>query len=144
MTADERIEKAFNKIKEPIFKETVSDGNYIPASTIAGILIENVGRFCEKHAADFLLDWGRIEKTIENFADIQEETAKYIAIGIRELGVDSNDLIHTRLSDTTNPYETAQHYYRKIFIVEIARKKDKFFDQYNTIATLVEAKSVIE
>lgn len=144
MTNEERIECAYNRVDDIIYSERVSDGLYIPAPTIAGILIQNVGRFCESHAADFLIDWDRITKIIKEKENDPNPSISYVALGIRELGIDGNEFLITRINEAKDPYEFTQNYYRKIFIVAIERKKHEYFnDIMVTDVTLKDVKSVI-
>ena len=143
MNTTDRIADAYNRTKEIIKTETVNDGIYVPASDIVTILIQNVGRFCEKHAADFLMDWNKVVETINEYKTKTGHSITYVAMGIRELGVDGNEMINIRLDDTNNSFDFIQNYYRKIFVIAIERKKHEYFDEFETVVTLKEVKSAI-
>ena len=73
---------------------------------ISNILIENIGRFCERYQTDFLVLWDSLIKCMKN----DDDGIYYF--GIRELGVDGNTYITLRLNEPNN------NPYRKIFAVE--------------------------
>lgn len=82
----------------------------INLSSIASLLIENIGRFCERYASDFLIDWKRVEEAIR----VMNPYAKpvYIWLGLRRNGVDSESFIASRITESSS-------YYRRVYSIRV-------------------------
>ncbi len=114
------------KDKQPIMSET---GTYramtgkkpswsINLSSISTKLIQEVGRFCERYASDFLISW----KTIENLLNtppkdlLPHERFGVQLFAIRQDGVDGNSYFICRAKDDQYARKLPD-YYRKTYAV---------------------------
>lgn len=135
MKGIEALETAFEK-SEIIYEERGSRITELNLSSIATKLIQETGRYCERYASDFLINWDNVKNTIEEYHDLSETASKIIYFGIRRDGVDHDAFI---LSQLTNHIHTAYsiigNYYRKIYAVKIERVLDDY-GYWNTVATL--------
>ncbi len=106
------INAAFNAAKAPVAEASalvhapcgITDRN-INWSDILTVLIQDAGRFAERHASDLFIGW----KTVEQFllsADPKELDRTYVfAFGIYESGVDHNEFLMEKLKGTKQaPY----------------------------------------
>lgn len=114
-------------------------------SSIATFLIQNVGRFCEHYASDFLITWNDVTQALktekQNFREL-------IFFGIRKSGVDHDSYILSNLETHHHLAGYIEQYYRKIFAVEI-RAEDGYVwvtlkDVTNTLYYTNEAPHEIE
>lgn len=96
--------------------------NDINMGDIIDILMQNVGRFCEKNLEDFILTWKYLEKMAKQ--KVNKNTEDIICFAIRKLGVDSNSFLISRLENNCDGKGLAEIYYRKIFAVIINRQID--------------------
>lgn len=116
------IKTAFNREQyiQPLVITGTNDGNHISINlgTIIDRLIHDVGRYCETHCNDFLITWERVKEALANTT----QGVDYIAFGIRQLGVDSNDFIYSRVANHPHEPGWASLYYRKIYALRIWRK----------------------
>lgn len=113
----------------------------VNTSSIATKLIQAVGRYCDNYASDFLITWKSFEECLN--AEYKGETRDVFAFGIRQLGVDGNDYIVTRMREWDKgfyPYDMASLYYRKVLAVEIHRAPYSLFP--NEIMTTVTLKDI--
>ena len=127
---------AFHKTSAQM--DVVTSMGEVNVSSIATKLIQNVGRYCDNYASDFLITWKSIEECLN--AKYNGETRDVFAFGIRQLGVDGNDYIVNRLREWDKgfyPYDMASLYYRKILAVEIHKGPYSLFpDEIMTTVTL--------
>ena len=125
------ITNAYNNTKHTITSATAYDTD-VNTSSIATILIQHIGRFCEHYASDFLITWKSVENCISTLPSNNHTTTQDIfTFGIRENGVDGNDFLIERLKEWHNnmqPYR-ANEFYRKIFALEV---KKEYSDSLNT------------
>lgn len=125
------------KQKDNILAEDSSDSSVgyrmsINASSVQTKLIQLVGRFCESYACDLIVTFADLQPFISQDKLPPFEADKphrwIIGVGIRELGVDGNTFILTRLKETQIPgrdYVFPQHQYRKVLAVEITDDYDE-------------------
>lgn len=114
------IQKTFDNQSENMdVVHGVNDYEHVDINmgSIVDILIENVGRYCDRHRNDFLITWESVQAAIAN--PTQGDT--YIAFGIRRMGVDSNIFLYDRVKNHKNQPGWAENFYRKIFILRINR-----------------------
>jgi hypothetical protein len=72
-------------------------------STIATRLIQDVGRFCERYASDFLISWDAVRKQLEP-RHITEPCHAVELFALRRSGVDHNSFFMSRLrNDSRGP-----------------------------------------
>lgn len=96
--------------------EYLRRGYDINLSSIATILIQNVGRFCERYASDFLITWNSVNRILESD---EQNFDELILFGIRENGVDHDAYILSNLEQYKNLPGYFDHYYRKIFALRL-------------------------
>ena len=96
--------------------------NNINLSSIADILIENVGRFCERYRSDFIISWDVVRQIIDE--PVSEDTLDIVAFAIRKDGVDSNGFLTCRLDEHSRQPGYSSAYYRRIYTLSILRKND--------------------
>ena len=124
---DKIVIKAFNDTPDTILTEKHSERSMLNLSSISTFLIQNVGRFCERFASDFLIDWAAIESTIDIITEAPVGAYKIIAFGIRRDGVDSNTFITCRIMENKQKaYSIIDAYYRAIYAVKIEKSKSEF------------------
>ena len=104
---------------------TRNHNTQINLSSIATLIIQNVGRFCEHYASDFLIDWQNVQDAITD----PNPNAKpvYVWMGLRESGVDGLAFIANRIAETT-------HYYRRLYSIRITHEKS---DNYDAAAEII-------
>ena len=90
------------------------DINY---SSILTKLIQECGRLCEAWASDLFITWNSIEEKLKNKT---MKTTTYL-FGIREMGVDCNEIILVRY-ENSGCY--AKYEYRKMFRLDVVVKND--------------------
>lgn len=124
------IDDTFDRVRDVLFdasgRLSPSQGFDVNYSSIATHLIQNVGRFAERFASDFLLDWSAVERLLET---PQEKPCRFIvSFGIRGSGVDGNDYVVSRLRNTLDPMSrlvsVERAGYRKVFGLEIRFRAD--------------------
>ena len=113
------IEKAFNK-NEHIIATASGVLGHINLSEIATILIQNVGRFCEQYASDFLITWNTVEQLVSEYKP--DETSEIICFAIRRQGVDHNTFLLNRLEEHQHIAGWVDTYYRQILALEIKKE----------------------
>lgn len=124
------IHDAFAK-SNTILSTSQGDISYINVSDIATILIQNVGRFCESYASDFLITWETVQSLINNkqlaVQDLtdKESTQDIIIFAIRKRGVDGNGYLINNLENYADTPGRITEYYRKILALEIKRYKNQ-------------------
>ena len=119
------LDDAFDKVDSVLFDASGRLSPYrgfnVNYSSIATCIIQNVGRFAERFASDFLINWKVVEQILESAPT--GPCRFVVAFGIRGEGVDGNDFIISRLRNTMNP--TTEHVsveqagYRKVLALEI-------------------------
>lgn len=119
------LDDAFDKVSGVLFD---ASGRYSPYrgfnvnyTSIATCIIQNVGRFAERFASDFLSNWKDVEQILESTPT--GPCRFVIGFGIRGEGVDGNDYIVSRLRNTLDPtteYVSVERAgYRKVLALEI-------------------------
>lgn len=124
---DEQLHKddyTYRSPHRPLFRENglYTQTNHelnINLSSMETFLIQQVGRFCDSYASDFLISWNTIRKILENPCPIQK--THYDFIGIREQGVDHLAYVISRCTSSSPEYLKA--YYRKLYAVRIRHRK---------------------
>lgn len=96
----------------------------INLSSIATYIIQNVGRFCERYASDFLIDWDNVQDAIED--PNPDAKPVYVWMGLRDSGVDGIPFIANRITEYSN-------YYRKIYSIRITHSTS---DNYESSANI--------
>ena len=141
------IELAFDSINtEPIYQE-LGTKDTINTSSIATFLIQNVGRFCERYASDFLITWNSLTEYIDEPLTTNDD-CKFFTFAIRKHGVDGNEFLMARINEWYNRYELyrVQKFYRHIYVVKIEKQKSNI-DKTSTndiIVTLQEITNCIK
>lgn len=103
---------------EPLYKiqGVFSNGRLnINLSDMYNFLIQEVGRFCEHYASDFLITYDSLTRLIENTCPDNPTTYRFI--GIRESGVDDVAYVISRM--TKDHPEYLASYYRKLYAIRI-------------------------
>lgn len=118
-TTTATIRDAFAKSERTLATERVSLGRDINLSTIATLLIQNVGRFAESYASDFVISWDVVRDIVRN----AEPGTSYIEVfAIRRSGVDGNNYLMSNLRNTFNKFtgfSRPEDKYRKILALGI-------------------------
>ena len=107
-TTTATIRDAFAKSERTLATERASLGRDINLSTIATLLIQNVGRFAESYASDFVISWDVVRDIVKN--------------AIRRSGVDGNNYLMSNLRNTFNKFtgfSRPEDKYRKILALGI-------------------------
>lgn len=110
---------AHDGTKKSLAQATGSNNSSTNMSTIADILIENVGRFGEQYRSDFIITWDYVRELLKTPVD--ETTRDIVVFAIRRQGVDSNNFLNCQLEDNA---EWCREYYRKIYTLNIVRTAD--------------------
>lgn len=116
---------------------TYSDINL---STIATILIQAAGRWCECYASDMLYTWDTVKNSIDNHLAHPDDCENDIIIfGFRKHGVDHDTFVQHHIEDMC----PITNYYSKVYAVQVMNHKD---DEYDTklIVTLKDVLSEVE
>lgn len=129
MITDEIFEEILqNEIQK--YQETITEHGYwnqdenrwsINLSAIDTHLIQNIGRFVERFASDYLITRFSIENRILNNKDFKNEI---VLFSLRESGVDSNGFTLFRLSDLP-ANKSHKDIYRKIYALTFEHTNDK-------------------
>jgi len=91
----------------------------INMSSIATRLIQDVGRFCERFASDFLKSWDTVRKHLE-LRPIDRPYWAVEVFGIRRSGVDHNVFFMSRLRNhNRHGFFFCEHVYRKVLALDI-------------------------
>lgn len=99
-----------------------SDRNpLINITDIETFLIQQAGRFCERHASDLMIDHDRIRKILENPNAFGP--AEYLCFGLRKNGVDGMSYVINQMHDYDPSY--VQQYYRKLYVMKIKKYREK-------------------
>lgn len=98
------------------------NGKYeVNHSGILTRLIQEAGRFCERFASDLFIDWGGVERWIDN-ADTGAETV--FLFGFRRDGVDGNSFVLSRYNNGCYAYPEKE--YRSMWRLEISTGVDEY------------------
>lgn len=114
------IELAFDSVKSKINVATGNPEN-IDLSDIATTIINNVGRFCEHYASDFIITWDTVRELVSTNKSGHDER-DIICFALRKMGVDGNDFLMCRLKNHKDEPGWADLYYRKILALEIKKE----------------------
>lgn len=119
------LDDAFDKVSSVLFDASGRLSPYrgfnVNYSSIATCIIQNVGRFAERFASDFLINWKVVDQILESAP--AAPCRFVVGFGIRGEGVDGNDYIISHLRNTMNP--TTEHVnveragYRKVLALEV-------------------------
>lgn len=118
-TTTATIRDAFAKSDRTLATERVSLGRDINLSTIATLLIQNVGRFAESYASDFVISWDVVRDIVKN---AEPGTSCIEVFAIRRSGVDGNNYLMSNLRNTCNRFTgfaRPEAKYRKILALGI-------------------------
>ena len=117
------VREAFSLADKTLVKEK-SKRNDINMSSIATILIQNVGRFTERFASDFIIDWDSVRDLIKDAAPGDNSI---VVFGIRRNGVDHTTFLMNKLQEQAHmPYLNVEAEYRKIFAVRVTMDEDGY------------------
>ena len=129
---DNALKQKHNILAEDSASSSVGYCMSMNASSIQTKLIQLVGRFCESYASDLLITLSDLQPFISQDKlppfDAEKPHRWIIGVGIRELGVDGNNFILSRLKETQLPgheYVFPHHQYRKVLALEITDEYDK-------------------
>lgn len=101
-------------------------------SHIATRLIQEVGRFCERYASDFLISWDTVREHLEP-RPIEEPYRAVEVFGIRRSGVDHNSFFMSHLrNDSRNGFFCCEYVYRKVLALEIAIHPGNYYGGCST------------
>lgn len=113
------IQRTFDGSKRVLCQEAGTLDN-LNVSDIATRLIQEVGRFCERYASDFLISWDTVRRHLEP-RSIEEPYRAVEIFGIRRSGVDHNSFFMSHLrNDSRNGFFCCEHVYRKVLALGIA------------------------
>lgn len=120
------IERAYEKGE--VLETEKGKGKDVNLSSIATTLIQVVGRFCERHADDFLLDWRCVEDLVRTQPQCGGTTKDIVVMGIRRCGVDHVPFLMANLRDNCWDEHSGHAYvdrvYRKIYAIGIIADPD--------------------
>lgn len=92
----------------------------INISSIASRLIQEVGRYTESYASDFLFNWAEVERIIK---EAEPGDNSIVTFGIRKQGVDHTTFLMSHLSESChkdpNTFLHPEQYYRKVYALRI-------------------------
>ena len=108
------FEHSYNSSKQ-ILETATGRLSDINLSSIATILIQNVGELVEHYASDFLIDWEKVLTFFNNKAVGTE----YVLFGLRENGVDSNNYIFSNQKSHATQSDYIKTYYKKVFAMKM-------------------------
>lgn len=95
-------------------------------SSILSFLIGEAGRWCESYASDLMITWDTVRSALVDMTtDENEPSERVIMFGFRQLGVDSNQFVYSRLSakEYISPLD---YYYRgKVYGLKISLNEDR-------------------
>ena len=81
--------------------------------------IQDVGRFCERFASDFIISWDMVRKQLEP-RPVTEPYYTVEIFGIRRAGVDHNNFFLSHLrNDSRGRYFCCENVYRKVLALGI-------------------------
>jgi len=102
------IIRNFDNAKRILCQESGSLEN-INMSSIATRLIQDVGRFCERFASDFVISWDIVREHLEP-RPIDNPYRAVVVFGIRRSGVDHNTFFMSRLrNDNRHGFFFCEH-----------------------------------
>ena len=112
------IVRNFEQCERILCTETGTLDN-LNLSSIITRLIQDVGRFCERFASDFIISWDMVRKQLEP----RPVTEPYYAVeifGIRRAGVDHNNFFLSHLrNDSRGGYFCCENVYRQVLALGI-------------------------
>ena len=104
----------------------------INVSSIATRIIQTVGRFVERFASDFLIDWGIVEELMDGSnQELNPGESAIVVFAMRRDGVDGNRFFRSRMDDLAKKngfyhslYSTASvspgDCYRSVYAVKVS------------------------
>ena len=106
-------------------------------SGISTRLIQDVGRFCERYASDFIISWDAVREQLEP----RHITEPYHAVelfAIRRSGVDHNSFFMSRLrNDSQGGFFCCEHVYRKVLALGIELLPAEYPDRFPRAACIL-------
>lgn len=80
--------------------------------SVIDYVLTETGRFCLRNLSDILIEYDAFKNIINNIHDVEKH---FMALGIRELGVDNAERLLQNLIEDKN---RVSDYYRKILYIE--------------------------
>lgn len=118
-TTPQIIVRNFEHSQRTLCTETGALDN-LNLSSIATRLIQDVGRFCEHYASDFIISWDAVRKQLEPQSITEEPYYAVEIFGIRRSGVDHNHFFMSHLrNDSRGGFFCCEHVYRKVLALGI-------------------------
>ena len=112
------IVRNFERSNRTLCTETGTLDN-LNLSSIATRLRQEVGRFCESYASDFIISWDAVRKQLEP-RPIPEPYRSLELFAIRRAGVDHNSFFMSHLrNDSRGGYFCCEYVYRKVLALGI-------------------------
>ncbi len=112
------ITRTFDHSKRTICEECAQLGE-INMSSISTRIIQDVGRFCESYASDFLIGWDAVRKHLEP-RPIDEPYRAIELFAIRRNGVDHDNFFMSRLRDEGRKgFFCCERTYRRVLALDI-------------------------
>lgn len=104
--------------KNPYFYGISSEGKFgINYSGILTLLIQTAGKICKHYASDLFITWSSLEEKLSN---VEYEGGK-ILFGFREMGVDSNTFVLSRLNNYGK--EQMEKDIQELYMLEVNMEK---------------------
>lgn len=112
------ITRNFEQSDRTLCTETGTLDN-LNLSGISTRLIQDVGRFCERYASDFIISWDAVRKQLEP-RPITEPYRSVELFAIRRAGVDHNSFFMSHLkNDSRGGFFCCERIYRKVLALGI-------------------------
>lgn len=115
--------KLCNKVNNFSLGDISSVSDCINLSSIASKLINEAGRWCDRYASDFIIDWDHVRRSIAYaLSDDNNDSLKSngfretVLFGIRDSGIDHNSFVYSKMSDQ---HTVINDYYSRVYAVDI-------------------------
>lgn len=127
-TTPRTVQDAFDATKEIIDEERGRVGS-INLSSIASKLIQECGRWTDRYASDFLIDWDGVREITEGRSPVATpHLDRMFIFAIRRDGVDHMPFFMSRIREGINPWHpylnTSQ--YRRILALQVTIDDDNY------------------
>lgn len=112
------ILRVFERSKRTICKESARLGE-INMSSISTRIIQDVGRFCENYASDFIIGWDAVREHLKA-RPIDKPYRAIELFAVRRNGVDHDNFFLSRLQDESRDgFFCCEQTYRRVLALDI-------------------------
>lgn len=139
MNAFDEQKNHLSKTYGLVTKNTTAESS-VNLSSIASILINTAGRWCEYYSSDVLISWDSVKRAIEEQLENQnnDPKPKIIVFGFRKSGVDHDSYVFSNI--TQNQHLNIDDYYAKIYAVGVSITAES--GEYDYKRLIVELKDI--